>query len=648
MPISKILPDGRVEIYNTKTGEIKQVTPEELPAYNPKMVGQYLQMKGETPSPVKELADVKATKELSDIEAGVEGPQGTPEQQFKIGSATRAIGELERLYGRGSPENVGTGEDLSLSKGPSTIAKGAAKVGRGFGKFFGIDRDLTEDISKYEKQQLLARVAINQAIGAGTPSGVELEGLMESMPSASSTDEEAKSWFESVRVLLGEDREKKKEIGVDLTKVPDTTLPEQIDQTEDTGDSFIRKAALKAADIAPGAGGLIGGVAGGALGAGLLSGVTGVAGAGAGIAGGKVIQNTIRDLLGVQDKTAEEQVRNATTAIAKEAAFEALGFGVGKFVLAPIAKGGGYILKSLVKNIDDIPLRGVRFNPSQLTKFAKKHTDDVAEFMVKRGYLGDEAIELAAKDAQKVQSAFDNLALNKNIEVPVKSLQKRFSEEISELAGKGERIVPNVNKKLAKDLLTEWDSILGQIKRQGRDAVGLEELTLFRRNLDELIPDSAFVSRPIKNLHLRLRSMFNDVIQKTVDERMLTAVAGEGKKGTLKELGQELSRLYDFLEMAEKQSNLGRGSLLPNLTRILTGTGGAGIGAAVGGLPGAVVGGGVGLASEALLRDPNVLKQIYRAGKVTQPFIKKTIPRGIKAIPQASAAITQLLGGLSQ
>jgi hypothetical protein len=45
MPISKILPDGKVEIFNANTGEVRAVLPEELPQYNPKLVSQYQAMK---------------------------------------------------------------------------------------------------------------------------------------------------------------------------------------------------------------------------------------------------------------------------------------------------------------------------------------------------------------------------------------------------------------------------------------------------------------------------------------------------------------------------------------------------------------------------------------------------------------------------
>lgn len=44
MPISRINPDGTVKIFNSNTGETRDVKPEELAQYNPKMVPQYQSM----------------------------------------------------------------------------------------------------------------------------------------------------------------------------------------------------------------------------------------------------------------------------------------------------------------------------------------------------------------------------------------------------------------------------------------------------------------------------------------------------------------------------------------------------------------------------------------------------------------------------
>ena len=645
MPISKLLPDGRVEIYNSKTGAIKQVTPEELPSFNPALVGDYLKMKKlvETPDPVKELANIKAKQEITNIQSG-EDFGGTEQQRSSRSAAERELGIMKNLYGRGDSSNVGTGKDLSLSPSASGISKGLAGAKRALSRFFGTDNRTTEDINIYNAQANLALSLLTQAFGSGTPQEKESVRILEkSIPNERSTDREAKTWFDSVESLLG--GQKKNEV------IPSTdiTQPQTVSQTEQPqGDSFFKKVALKVADIAPAAGGLVGGLTGGALGVGVMSAATGAGGTAAGYAGGKVIQNTIRDLLGAQDKDPLQQITDSVSGAAKEAAFDALGFGVGKYILKPIAKGGGFVLKSLAKNIDDIPLKGIRINPSQLTKFSSKHGEDVANFMVNRGYLGEDAIDIAAKDTAKFQETFDNLALNKNISVPINDIAKRFSQEISDLAGGGTKIVSSFNKKLATDLMKEWNFLQEQLIRQGRNSVGLDELTNFRRSMDKLIPESVFIDRNIKNVQLRLRGMFNDIISESIDKHLLPEVAGAGEKGTIKKIGQELSRLYDFLDIAEKQSNLGRGSLVGNLTRILSGGGGGAIGAVVGGIPGAVAGGATGLASEALLRDPNVLKGIYKTGQKVMPKVLEYGGKATRALPQTSRAAMQALGQLLQ
>jgi hypothetical protein len=47
VPISQILPDGKVRIYSNTTGQVLDVMPEELPKYNPKLVGEYLKKQDE-------------------------------------------------------------------------------------------------------------------------------------------------------------------------------------------------------------------------------------------------------------------------------------------------------------------------------------------------------------------------------------------------------------------------------------------------------------------------------------------------------------------------------------------------------------------------------------------------------------------------
>lgn len=70
MPISQILPDGRVSIYNSKTGQKAVVTPEELGNYNPALIGDY-QEKVQEQQAIKDAAESVAggNLKLTDLPA---------------------------------------------------------------------------------------------------------------------------------------------------------------------------------------------------------------------------------------------------------------------------------------------------------------------------------------------------------------------------------------------------------------------------------------------------------------------------------------------------------------------------------------------------------------------------------------------------
>ena len=404
----------------------------------------------------------------------------------------------------------------------------------------------------------------------------------------------------------------------------------------------VREVAEKVAGATPLVSSIAGGLAGSVAGpAGMI-----VGGAG-GYMAGDIVKQTIRTALDKQDKPVEQQIEDRVKGTVADAAWSVAGLGIGKFVLQPLAKGGGWILKSLVKGVNDFPLKGIRVNPSQLTKFSIKHGEDMAEFMTKRGFLGEDAIELAAKDAAKFQQNFDAIALNKDIKIPIESLGNRFAEEITDLAGGGKRVVPSVARDISEKLLKEWQSISDQAARQGRNFITPEELTLFRRTIDDLIPDSQFIEPTIKNVGITLRKIMNDVVAEPKGANLL----GIGEKNTMKELGRELSKLYDFLKIAEKQSGLGRGNLVANIPKLFLGGTGAMLGLRIAGPGGAILGGLGGLVGEMSLKDPEILKILLKAAQAGQKVggvISPTVQKLIRAIPTATAigagAVSQFLG----
>lgn len=407
----------------------------------------------------------------------------------------------------------------------------------------------------------------------------------------------------------------------------------------------------KVANVAPAVGGTIGGVAGGILGgtagsvvpgAGTAAG--GIVGSGAGTAlgtfGGNVVKNSILDLFNKQRKTPIEQLGQAT----KESAVAgAVDVGTGA-----VLKGAGKILKPVAKSIgkvvEDIPLKSVRVNPSQITNWGKAHKQDLSKWMVDKKILGENAIDIAERSVDQLQQQFDNLAMNENITIPVNKLRQRFSKEIANLAGVKNGVktglVPEINEDIAKKVLRAWGYLDKQISQMGVQDVTPKMLTEYRRILDNVIPKSAWVNPSVKNTALRLRGMLNEVVQEGVDARLI----GPGEKGSLKALGKELSKYYDFLEIASKQENLGRGSLLANLPRILISGGAGTVGALLGRVPGAVAGTTLGLAGEAALRSPEVLKSIYQTGL----FARRTLPKVSKVGTSIFQRIPSAISTLSQ
>ncbi len=626
MPISKYNPDGTVDIYNTKTGEVRQgIFPEELSTISPNLVKEYY----ESQTPESKVKRVEAETKLGEIESGADTGI-TNEQKFKLKSAGNAIDRLEQTFGRGKNENVGTGDDLGLAENATAFGKTGAGVKAFFKNQF--DSKYQEDLNIFTSALENAKGIFTQAFGSGTPQAFESESLLKNAPNAYSTDKEVKEWFKTVRSFLGENdkvltKDSLSETPPDLTTSPTKNIQRmsvnpsltepktEVKKKETSENSFVKKVA----DLAPAAFGLVGGITGGLLGGATGSVVPGagtIAGGIAGGAGGTVIgtaaggavKNMIEDLAGIQDETAVDQIKNTVGEAAVAGTVDALTAGAFRIV----GKAGKFVLKPIVgaveKGIASLPLRSLRINPSQLTKFAEKHGIDMGQFVAKNGLFGENALELGAAKAGELQKSFDNLALNENIKIPIGELNNRFIQEISNLAPSETKLVPGAFKDIAENVTKEWSSLLGQMQNKGITELTPKMLTELRRMTDELIPDSAFANPNVKNMYLRLRRVYNDVIQDSVDRTMLAPEMGGAIDGSgLKDLGQELSKYYDFLEAAEKQSNLGRGSIVPNLTRLLS----LGFGASVGGVPGLI--GGIGV--ESALRNPSVLKSIYRAGQ---------------------------------
>lgn len=196
MPISKILPDGRVEVYNTKTGEVKQVTVQELRAISPNLVPQYEKFV-QTQQIVNAGANVPAdevTRQVlaSSIASGDVKPQLSADEQKKQDAkmnAARIIQQAEDLY-YGKADT--TSDDLAYGRIGGLLQSVSGKLG------------YNPSLTTYENFLESIRPTLARAAGdVGALSEQEQRAAIKILPKATSTKEEAARAFKEVRRKFG-------------------------------------------------------------------------------------------------------------------------------------------------------------------------------------------------------------------------------------------------------------------------------------------------------------------------------------------------------------------------------------------------------------------------------------------------------------
>lgn len=106
MPISRYNPDGTVDIYNSKTGEVRtSVDPSELGSISPNLVAEYAQ----GTSPTAQLEREKAQSELEQIRSGEVQQEPVSAAEAKLrGTLKSGLTSLDRL------EKKTVGDDQTL------------------------------------------------------------------------------------------------------------------------------------------------------------------------------------------------------------------------------------------------------------------------------------------------------------------------------------------------------------------------------------------------------------------------------------------------------------------------------------------------------------------------------------------------------
>lgn len=272
----------------------------------------------------------------------------------------------------------------------------------------------------------------------------------------------------------------------------------------------------------------------------------------------------------------------------------ATGVGAGA-IAGPVFKGATELAGKATSKVgekvteagEQLVLRGLKPSPSQLTRFKERTGKDLADWLNNQGIQGNFSEE-AGKRIEALQAQFDDLAIHSGIKVPLGKLQQLF---IKRMEAMKDSVVPSVKAK-AEDLKT----IMENLGKKYGDSIDVADLTKERRQIDAFLKDSQF-NMPVEQSNF-LRAA-RDAIQESIQE----LTKGQGPKD-LKTIGLELRDLFEFQRIAEKQSNLGRGTNWVGLLKML----GAGTGGMVAGLPG--IAGGI--AVTAATQSPRVISAASR------------------------------------
>lgn len=528
-------------------------------------------------------------------------------------TALTALNILEEQFGRGDAKNIGGAGDLSYGKGGGYMAKGAASVYGALPTTGGASR--REDLAIFQASLSNYVDTFSQALGGGVAKEAEAKRLIEKAPNFQSTDKEVKEWFNGWRRLFDAptlDFEDKKKDEVTLGSVANVGLgfaqpreqEPQIQQVQEPQDpTRFQKFAKGASDIAPLVGGIIGGVGGG-----MLGGIPGSAiGTGLGVGGGIAIGESIEDIAGIQDENAKQ--------LLKEVAVQPAMAAVTDLIFGKVFQAGSTLVKGLGSKIinagDDLALRAVRPSPSQQRKFFQKTGIKIKDFIIKNG-LFEKGVEQVDNVINPLQTQFDDIAISSGKLINVDDVAVQFDNEITKLLD-----IPDKTAQSLASNLSDTKELF--IKKYGTGKqIGVDIMTELRRTVDKLIPDSKFMQDPIKaGTNKAVRSIYQTAVQDATEG--LTSKTG----APLKDLGIDLSKLYEFRKIALAQEGLGQATLPMGIIRSITALGGGGIGLAGGrDVKSTAVGLLVGLGMPSLLNNPAVIaqlsQQLPRIGHVLQ------------------------------
>lgn len=248
--------------------------------------------------------------------------------------------------------------------------------------------------------------------------------------------------------------------------------------------------------------------------------------------------------------------------VAKEAAFAGVGGVAGK------AAGfvGSKLFPSLAEGLgsagEKLAAKAFRITPSQATRFTEETGEGFGKFISSRGIGG---VDDLVKRTEALQGHFDDVVLRKDFRIDPNSILQEFSDRISALS---ESTIP-AQKAKAEALEVIANNF---VNKYGSKPLSAQTLTAVRKEVDSVIRDF-----PLEESVKGPLNLYRDVLQESLRKKANNegiSIAGKN----LKEVGVELSKSYKALEIANRQGNIGVGTMPAGITTILAGLGGFGAG----------------------------------------------------------------------
>lgn len=264
-------------------------------------------------------------------------------------------------------------------------------------------------------------------------------------------------------------------------------------------------------------------------------------------------------------------------------------------------------------------LKSLRPSPSQVTKFTEKTGEDLAQFATRNKLFGKGTDQVNGL-IKPLQESFNEIANKEGVNVSAQSLREKFAPLMAEFKGATQKELQSKGAKI--------EEAVGALVKKYGDNIPLSELTKERKLFDKLTGSFGRDAVDAETNQV-MRDTIQDIIQGATE-----GVKGEGGR-SLKELGQELNKMYSFKDIAKKQANLGRGSLPLGLTNSL----GVGAGLASGfngegydvkrGLQNAAIGG----IAPAVANNPQLLKILSqgmaKAGNVAETKVPQLLQNAL-------------------